>query len=345
MKKINNLNVSCLLFFMTNQMFSSTGINLIMTMSKQNSIYVPLISYFIGLIPFYIFIKYFNYKEKLNFFDKISFTYKKIGRIINFIVFLFIILYFIYSLSTLNNYVQSKYLNDTPSYIITILFLIPVIYLVNHDIYSICKVTLFLFIIYIVEYILSALGLISLIEIQNIMPFFETSIPNLLKSSMFYTCYFTFPMFLLLIIPKTDVKNPNKINKHLFLSYTFSNLIIFILLIFLIGVFGIDLALIFDYPIFELLSKINFFDFITHIENILSFIAVLTFFINTSLSLYAIKIYLKNNNKLYYTLIIICLFLTLILFKNHTVTNNFVRTFYIIVFIPTLLILLKKNKI
>lgn len=341
-KKISNLSFTFVLFFMTNQMFSTTGLNHIMQISKQNVIYVPILSYLIGLIPFAIFIKYYNYKDEMNFYEKMNYTYKKLGKIFNFIIFLFISLYFTYSISTLNIYIQSKYLTDTPSFIITLLFLIPIIYLVNTDIYSICKVTFVLFIIYIIEYLFSAIGLIKFVEIENLMPFIDKGFFNILKSSLFYTCYFTFPMFLLLLVPKSLIKNPKTINRDLFIGYSFSHLIVLIILIFLVGVFGIDLALIFDFPIFSLLTKINFFDFITHVENILSFIAVLTFFINTTLSLYAIKKFIKND-KIYYIFLIICFILSLILFNNHTTTINFIRSFFLIVFIPTLLLLIKKR--
>ena len=342
-KKISNISFTFLLFFMTNQMFTSAGLTHILELSKQNAIYVPILSYVLGLIPFYIFIKYYNYKEELNFYEKMNYTYKKLGKVFNFIIFLFISLYFIYSLSTLNTYIQSKYLSNTPSFIITLLFLIPIVYLMKHDIYSICKVTFILFIIYIIEYVFSAFGLIKFIEIDNLMPFIDKSIFNIIKSSLHYVCYFTFPMFILLLVPKSYIKNPKTINRDLFIGYTFSNIIVLLILVFLISIFGIDLALIFDFPIFSLLTKINFFDFITHIENILSFIAVLTFFVNTTLSLYSMKVFIKKD-KLFYPFLIICFILSIVLFNNHTNTINFMRNFFLIVFIPTLLLLIKRNK-
>ena len=342
-KKINNISFTFLLFFMTNQLFTSAGLTHILELSKQNAIYVPVLSYVIGLIPFYIFINYYNYKEELNFYEKMNYTYKKLGKVFNIIIFLFISLYFTYSLSALNTYVQSKYLSDTPSFIITILFLVPVVYLVNHDIYSICKVTFFLFIIYIFEYAFSAFGLIKFIEIDNLMPFIDKDFFNIFKSSLHYVCYFTFPMFMLLLIPKSYIKNSKTINRDLFIGYTFSNLIVLLIIIFLISIFGIDLVLIFDFPIFSLLTKINFFDFITHIENILSFITVLTFFVNTTLSLYSMKLFIKKE-KLFYIFLVLCFMSSIVLFNNHTNTIRFIRNFFLIVFIPTLLLLIKRNK-
>ena len=77
MNKIDNKTFSCLFFFLSNQMILSVGINHILSISYQNSIYVPLISFVIGLIPFFILIRYFNYKPELNVFEKIEY---KIGR-------------------------------------------------------------------------------------------------------------------------------------------------------------------------------------------------------------------------------------------------------------------------
>ncbi len=342
-KKISNYSIMFLLFFMANHLFSGSGLTQIINISKQNSIYVPILSFVIGLIPFYIFIRYYNYKDDLNLYEKINFTYKKLGKVFSFILFLFVTIYFIYSMSALNIYIRSKYLSDTPAFIIILLFLIPIVYLVKSDIYTICKVTFILFIIFIVEYILSTLGLIKYIEIDNLMPFIDKSFFTILKSSLFYVCYFTFPIFILLFVPKNKVRNPNTINRDLFIAYSFSSILFLIVIIFLIGIFGIDLSLIFDFPIFSLLTKIDFFNFITHVENILSFISILTFFVNTTLSLHAIKLYIKKE-KIYYLFLILCYILSLSVFSNQTKMIDITRSFYLVIFIPTMLLFIKRNK-
>ena len=150
-----------------------------------------------------------------------------------------------------------------------------------------------------------------------------------------------YPTYLLLIIPKNNI-NGNT-NKSLFIFYLFSIIVIFFIIINLISTLGIDLSLIYDFPIFALLKKINYFNFISHIENLLSFMSVIVFFINTIMSMYAIKTYL-NNNYFTYFIIIICLIISLTIFNNHSLIINIMKKYFIMTFIPVIIILLKKKK-
>ena len=343
MNKIDNKYISCILFFLTNQIILSVGINNILKISYQNTIYIPLISIIIGIIPFIIFIRYYNYKPELNVFEKIEYTYGKIGKLINFVFSILVFIYLTYTLCTINIYIQNKYLNNTPTYIISLFFIIPLLYLLKLDIKTICKTSFLLFIIYIFLYVISGLGLIKYFDVDNLKPFIDKNITILFKSSIFSCFYMLYPIFLLLSIPKNIVKNPKTINKHFIFFYIFSFINLFIILINLIGTLGIDLSLLYNFPIFSLLKKINFFDFITHIENILSFMSIIVFFVNASLSSYTLKVYI-NNNKILFVLIIISIILSLFLFNSHDFVIKFINNYFIYSFIPVLLILLKKKK-
>lgn len=341
--KINNINFSTIIFFISQQSFLGVGLLKILTLTRQNSIYVSFISTIFTFIILLLFLSYYNYLPDYNVKDKIITTYKKTNKVINLFILLFTILFFIYSLFLLSIYIQNKYLNETPKIIIISLFLIPIVYSVNCGIKTITKTSFILFVISILDYIFMFIGIIKFINIENFKPLFEVNSNNLLLSSIHYSIYLCSSLFLILSVPKNHLENPNKVNNHIIIFILLSNFFIFLLLFGIIGVFGIDLSLLFDFPGYILTKKINFFDFINHIENIASLVWLISIFFNCVMSLYLIKIYIKSN-KIFYLITITCLLISSFCFSNSNLILVFIRKYYIFPFIILFLIMLKRNK-
>lgn len=342
--KISDKGFSSIIFFSSQAMFLGLGITQILNSAGTGSIISIFLGGIIGLLILPIIMKFYDYEKDLTLFQKIEKIYGKIlGKLINLILFVLFFLYFIYTLWSINAYIQNKYLSDTPSIIILIMFLIPVIVCVNSGIKTIAKVSLNLFVIALIEIIFSFSNLVTHVEIENLKPFFNTSFFTILKNAFIFLSYFLTPTFVMLTIPKNSIENSSKLNKCILRFYIFGVINFILLFTFIIGVFGIDLAKLYYYPEFTLLKKINYFDFIQHIENILSSEWLYSLFISDVIGLNFIKDYLKHINKdrkiTLYIIIIISLILSIFIFKNSTIGYNFVNKYYIYILSLPLLIL------
>lgn len=346
--KIGNKAFASLTYFLSQEIFLGIGFARILSISKQNTPFSILIAFFIGFIFLYLFMFIMDYEKDLNIFEKIKKIYgNNIGNIINFILNLIVVLYFFFSLWNLSIYIQNKFLDQTPKFLIMLLFLIPVIYLTSKDMKTISKVSIICLILAIFEFLLSVLGLTSFLEFDNFKPFFCAKSSDILSSTFIFLSYFLTPFSLLLIVPKNMIDKPKKLNKNFIFFYVISFIIFFTIFSFIIGIFGIDYANIFYYPEFSLLKKISFFDFIEHVENILSSQWLFSLFIGSVMNLYFIKSYLSNiklrkeNNKkiIYYTIIFVALFISPKLFSNTTLEYNIVKNYFIYIYTIPVLIL------
>lgn len=356
--KVSNKGFASLIFFISQSMFLGIGIPQILSSSKQNSPYSIILGFILGFIILYLFMKIMNYEKDLNIFEKMEKLYGKIlGNIINLLLFLLFSFYFLYTLWSVQLYIQNKYLDKTPSIIILILFLIPTIYSVNKGIKTISKLSLIIFMISIIEIFLCIFGLTGFVEINNLKPFFEVPILKILKNSLYFISYFLTPIFMLSIVPKNKLENSDKINKTISIFYIIGCINFLLLFIFIIGVFGIELAELFYYPEFTLIKKINYFDFIQHVENILSSQWLFSLFITEVMSLLFSKEYLVQKKiykkSIYYILIAVALVFSTMLFKNTTIGYDLVKKYFsiiysipifILVIVSVILILFKKNK-
>lgn len=346
-KKIGHKGFSSIIFFLSQEIFIGIGFTRILSISKQDTWLSILIAFIIGFIFLNFFLRFMNYEKDLNIFEKNKKIFgKKIGNIINFIMNILVILYFMFSLWNLSIYIQNKFLDQTPKFLIMFLFLIPVVYLVNKDIKTIAKVSFICFFIAIIEFNLSVFGLTNFLQFDNFKPFLYNNTNNIISCSFIFLSYFLTPFFLILIVPKNNIDKPYKLNKSFKFFYIISFLEFFVSFSFIISIFGIDYAKLFYYPEFSVLKKISFFDFIEHVENFLSTQWLFSLFIGSVMNLYFFKCYLcqinikkvKIKNFIYYLLIAISLFISPKLFYNTTAEYNFVKQYYIYIYtIPFLI--------
>lgn len=269
--KNNKYMISSIIFFLTETLFLHLGLN---DLLKTGNIYSVLLGSFLSFIPIFIIIKIINKKPRINIFFKILLL----------IVFL---IYFIYTIYLIKIYVQDKYLDSTPSIIIIFLFILPITYI--KDIKTISKVSFILFLISSIIILFSIINLTALIEIDNFKPFFNISIIDIIKGSIKYMFYFIGPSIMIIMIPKNEINT-----KSILIFYIISMIHMIILFILIIGIFGIDLAKTYSYPEYSLMKKINYFDFIEHIENITTIEWLNSIFISSIISVYSIKRIIKK---------------------------------------------------
>lgn len=347
--KISKLGFSSIFYFLTQVMFLKVGTTQILNSSLHGCILSIILGCIFSLIILFFIFKIFNYEKDLSIFKKIEKLYgKTLGNTINLFLVIIFTLFFIYLLYSVNSYVQNKYLDKTPSYIILILFLIPTIWCAISNIKVISKTALPLFFISIFMVIFAILNLFIKIDIDNFKPFFSTPFLCILKNALIFTSYFVTPIFLLLTTPKNTIYDSKNVNKDITKFFILSEINYLCIFIFIIGIFGIDLAKIFSYPEYTLMKKINYFDFIQHVENIATIQFLYCFFISSVMCLNFIKEYLKYINrykKIPFLIIIgICLFISLNLFNNTTISYNFVKNYYIYIYsIPLFILIIISN--
>ena len=356
--KVSKRGFSSIIFFISQSLFLGIGLTQILNSSENSSPLSVILGFILGFFILYLFFKLFDYEKDLSLFEKFEKIFgKTIGNIINFVLVCLFLLYFIYTLWSIQIYIQNKYLDKTPSFLIILLFLIPIVYSVNKNIKTIAKTSLIIFIITIVEIILSIFGLTSIFEISNLKPFFNKSFITILKNALYFISYFLTPLFLMLTVPKNTIEDSKNLNKSIIIFYVFGAINFFLLFTFIIGVFGIDLAKLFYYPEFTLVKKINYFNFIEHVENILSTQWLFSLFMSGVMNLLFFRKYLEykniDNKILYYLVIAISLVISTNLFKNTTIGYHAVKNLYkfiysipllILVFISIIIIKFKKSK-
>ena len=346
--KIGNKEYSSILFFISETLFLSVGLPDILNKSLNDAIISGIIGIILSFIFLYLILKFNDYEKDLNIFGKLDKLYGKyIGNIISIILVILSILYFIYLLWSQNIYVQNKYLEETPSIITTLFFLLPVLYLVKKDMKVISKVSIAVFFVTILELSFSYLNLFNKIDLNNYLPIFNTKISNILISSIKYASYSITPVIFLLVTPKNSINNPDKLNRNLYIINLISGIKFIIVVSFLIGIFGIDLSKLFYFPEYSLIKKINTLNFIQNVQNILTINSIYKLLISEVLSLFFIKTYFeyKNYNKIiFYIMIIISVLLSINLFSNSTIGYNFIKDYYIFIYtIPILLLIFISN--
>lgn len=151
------------------------------------------------------------------------------------------------------------------------------------------------------------------------------------------------PIFLLLVIPKSMIKNYS--TKSIKIFSLISNIYLVFNIILVLSVIDVHLAKIIDYPELSAISKISVLGFFDRMEDVLSFKFLLDVFITLALCSYYIKCGIKNTNKHQkYNIYIISLTYLIILFISNYIEFNYI---YIIIsmaifIITNVLILLKK---
>ena len=132
---------------------------------------------------------------------------------------------------------------------------------------------------------------------------------------------------MILTIPKNKISKSEKYNKYLLISIALGTIFIFSIVSITLGVLGINLASVYQYPEYIVLKRIELFNFIDQVENIINFQWILGLFILISFCVYCISNTIKPNNKSKILPILIITILTLTtncFFTNITIFNHYI---------------------
>lgn len=355
-EKLEKIELTALIIIMLTSISIGVSIHSIIKASGVDA-YISLILSFILSIPFVMmFLIIFNYEPDLPMPQKMTKLYgEKIGICINTI---FTIIAFIIGSNLMYNlvsFIESQFLYNTPPFVIGIAFLIVIIYINIKGIETISRVAFILIVINIFLFLIQFFALMPNIQIDNFKPVLEYGFDRVLNGAIRILSINFVSVFIISIIPKNKYKNPEKTNKAIIIGFILSMIIFFSFMIMTIGNLGINLASLYQYPEYMVLKRINLFNFLNRIENVIALQWLNGIFIATSLTIYFVANNIKKNNqsKLLTTILsILMLVIALKSFRSNTDFNYYtynilpiIRIFSIIPLIITaLLIAVKKKK-
>lgn len=198
------------------------------------------------------------------------------------LLFLFVTLF--HRLITFINY---NYLSSYPLFIIGISILLVVLFLIKSKVHVLYKSTEICFFISILMYVISLCSLVSLTDVNSIITNIKVNNTTFIDG-LFYGIKTVLPLFLI-----TNIDHhleEGDIFKTTIISYVVTNLFIVIKFSLMLGVLSSTLINIYVYPFVNVLKNISFYDFIDHMESLLSFEYLFDGFI----LLFSISFYIKD---------------------------------------------------
>jgi len=316
-KKIQYIILS---FFLTRVLFIGTGFNIIINLSKNSFLISSILGTIIGLIILYI-------------------LYKK--KTINNYLLIIITITVLITISITNISLTTTYLlSKTPIIIILLSFILINIYGSKKELITTGRISTIIILPTILLTIFSLWGLTSLVELNNLLPLFNSNIKDFLISTISFTSFSTLPNLLLL-----NYNNKLKF-KDISIGYITGSLFIIILMFYIISIYGYELSSITRFPEYLILKKVFVINNINNIENILILEWISCILIT---SLICTNILKSNLNKRNFYLIIIIISI-IIIFSIHksfnylTIIQNYSNYLYSILIIITIIIPSFKKK-
>ena len=341
--KIYNLEFGFLSTFLYKAFILLNGFNIIINITLNDSIISYIIGLIISIFLIKVFISLFNKLPSLNIFEKVTYLFGKFSVVIKAILIISVSVFSSYLIYISSLFIRSSLLIDVDILPISILLFTTAIYLGSKGITSITRTSIISFFIFVIFEVITILFVIPNINSLKILPLFATSTSKIFISSIIYSVMSFTPIFLLLVIPKSMIKNPS--TKSIKIFSLISNIYLVFNIILVLSVIDVHLAKIIDYPELSAISKISVLGFFDRMEDVLSFKFLLDVFITLALCSYYIKCGIKDTNKHQkYNIYIVSLAYLIILFISNYIEFNYI---YIIIsmaifIITNVLILLKK---
>lgn len=293
--KISSLEIGALSTFLYKAFILVGGINLLLSINKNDIIISSIIGFIIGFIIIFLFLKTNNILPKYNIFEKLDFLLPKFfSNLIKLILTLCVLIFASYGLYNITLFIQSVILNNVDILPISILLAITIAYLSNKGIKTLVRASLICLFIFIIFESISVLFAISNINSIKILPLFQSDFSSTIYSSFNYITLSFIPLFMLLIIPKNNIKENKKHNKIIKLFFVATNLYTIFNFILLLSIIDSNLAVSINYPEIFILSKISLLNFFDRIEDLLSFKLIFDSFFLISTAITYIKVGIKS---------------------------------------------------
>ncbi len=257
----------------------------------KTSVFISLgISYLLGLVLIWIFLRIFNFLPDKGIFEKIEYVFPKIiSKIISLVLIGLVFLMVTFMFWRLVTFIAAEFLVETPNMLITFLLAAPLLYLIFYDFDVIGRFSVFCVFIGTILLIFNVITLMSEMDMSNLKPLLNNDFIHLSKASITFIFIFLTPAFLTLIIPKDNVINNEKIDRSIFISYTVGFVGVALVFFTIISVLGIEISNLYTFPSYIVLKTMNVLSFVQNIENIGILIWVLFITFGTGFGLLFLK--------------------------------------------------------
>lgn len=351
-KDIYSYGIACVFLSSFLAIFFGVGTHLIYNNTGKDSYIAIIIGSVLSVGILYIFKYIFNNNFKDDIYKLNEALFGKVGKILNFIMFVAFFLICSAVLYSVSNFLNVEYLPETNINLIKSLILVSLIYISSKKLPDIIRTNQIFSIISVIIMALNIIGVYQEFNIENLKPVFSESKINMLKSVLVYVVLSIVPFTMLLITSKNRIKDAKNVNSIIYKVVLFTNIIQVILTFVTILVLGEELISAFRFPEYILLKQFNLFNMLERVENVLSLQFYFNSFSLLSLLYYFMINFLPNTRvkKTYPTIISIVLFFCTSNFFRNTVAfveriNSY--SFYVILIgllIPILLTFIKLKK-
>lgn len=325
--KINCLQFASMMSMLLVASFLGIGMFSVIKAAGVDAYISIIIAAMVGILILLSFFVIYDYKPELNVAEKFKDIFgKTFGTILNYTCLVVILLMGISGMFNLTTFITSQFLKSTPPFFIGLCFVFLVALINIKGIETISRTCLILFTLCLILFLISIIGLFPEFDMSNLKPVLEYGFKRPLIGSIYNFLFNLLPIYLLLIIPKNNLVKSEKYRKYMWFFYILSFLIKFTLVVITLGVLGIHLASIYQYPEYMVLKRIKIFTFIDRIENVITIQWLFGLFFNISFVVYYITHSIKPNHKskLLPIIITILIFIgSIYLFKNNTEFNYY----------------------
>lgn len=349
-KKVSWFGYKSIIFNLLKALTLGMSTYLMFSISQVDTYIAALLGLFVGIIPFFMIMYISDNKNGEDIIDlNIRLFGKIFGNILNIILNIVFIFLSVLVLFNLSQFIGTQYIPDTSPVYIKLLILLAVMYTSSKGLSTIAKVNQFIAYTTLGLFLLSICGLISKVNISNILPICANGSMPIIKSTIIYAISSIAPLFLITIIPKKNIDGNKYSKKGFLIFYIISSLIVVFIIFFTIAIQGINLINIYRFPEYVVLREFSLFTIIERVEKTLSLEFVFNVIMFMIFSFYfvieSIKKVMKNKkDKSYLSWIIgiICLIITSNIFKNELALNVFISKYlmYILIigiFIPIII--------
>lgn len=330
-EKINSFSLSTLVITLSGAPFWGILTSYLLYNSREATPISMIIGYLLGLLISKAILTLNDKHTDLISSLKFKKIYGKTSIVINLIVAVLSIFLYIFLCYRLSSFLSSQYLTETPDIYFYLLILGLTFYIANKGIETLTRVSIISIFVAFSIFIFDYANLIKDININNFLPLITVSYKNIIKSSIIYALFSSIPPMFVMSIKKDDLTDKKNFNKLYYKMYTLSFIILFIAITFTIGVFGINLASLFDYPLYTVLKKIEIFSFLDSIENISVMLWIL-YSINAAASVLlcifnnikeALNLNKKKQTYLKISVMLITLIITFIFYNKHNYIESY----------------------
>ncbi len=326
--KINCLQYSTMMIIIIVSSFMGIGIFSLVKAAGVDAYLSVLLTIIISIPILLLFLYIHSYEPELSLPLKLEKLYgKKIGKFVTYLCAIFIFVFANNYMFNLTNFIVSQFLPETPLMVIGIVFSLLAAYANMQGLETISRVSLILLFINLILFAIGIFGLIPSFELNNLKPFLESGLQRPFEATFFVFTLSILPMYSLLIVPKNAMVDSKRFNLSVTLSYLIGLFLIFIFCVLTLGILGIHLASIYQYPEYIILKHVNLFGFLDRIENIITATWIFGLFFSITFAIYYISTCIvptKKKKTIPIIIVTIMLLFSVQLIPNNTTFNSYI---------------------